>query len=172
MVVSPRYDQYKDAWDTSVLAEVIFKFFFCSISIYQFFYLCNFHSNSRNYDLVFSLKWEINMKRCGISIATKEALTASLLTIQCFLKRSSFILIFMYLYLFIYIILPMLKIIMFLSKNFQVWGKTGSKIYGPVAGTDYEDNQLRFSLLSLVSNIVFSKKKKQVSYAVEIFLCV
>jgi hypothetical protein len=24
MVVTPRYDQYKDAWDTSVLAEVIY----------------------------------------------------------------------------------------------------------------------------------------------------
>ncbi|GMH26664.1 hypothetical protein Nepgr_028507 [Nepenthes gracilis] len=29
----------------------------------------------------------------------------------------------------------------------DVWGKTGSKIYGPTAGVDYEDNQLRFSLL-------------------------
>ncbi|CAA2992439.1 granule-bound starch synthase 1, chloroplastic amyloplastic [Olea europaea subsp. europaea] len=33
---------------------------------------------------------------------------------------------------------------MFLEK---VWGKTGSKIYGPNAGTDYKDNQQRFSLL-------------------------
>ncbi|KAG1359149.1 Granule-bound starch synthase 1, chloroplastic/amyloplastic [Cocos nucifera] len=33
---------------------------------------------------------------------------------------------------------------MFLEK---VWGKTGGKIYGPVTGTDYQDNQLRFSLL-------------------------
>nr|KJB24110.1 hypothetical protein B456_004G128700 [Gossypium raimondii] len=33
---------------------------------------------------------------------------------------------------------------MFLEK---VWGKTASKIYGPRAGLDYEDNQLRFSLL-------------------------
>jgi len=30
---------------------------------------------------------------------------------------------------------------------FQVRGKTGSKVYGPKAGTDYKDNQLRFSLL-------------------------
>ncbi|RZS09848.1 hypothetical protein BHM03_00040975 [Ensete ventricosum] len=29
----------------------------------------------------------------------------------------------------------------------KVWGKTGGMIYGPVTGTDYEDNQLRFSLL-------------------------
>lgn len=29
----------------------------------------------------------------------------------------------------------------------QVWGKTESKIYGPTAGLDYKDNQLRFSLL-------------------------
>ncbi|KAF9602975.1 hypothetical protein IFM89_032978 [Coptis chinensis] len=33
---------------------------------------------------------------------------------------------------------------MFLEK---VWGTSGSKIYGPTAGDDYEDNQLRFSLL-------------------------
>jgi hypothetical protein len=30
---------------------------------------------------------------------------------------------------------------------FQVWGKTKEKIYGPNTGTDYQDNQLRFSLL-------------------------
>ncbi|PIA34528.1 hypothetical protein AQUCO_03700066v1 [Aquilegia coerulea] len=29
----------------------------------------------------------------------------------------------------------------------KVWGKTGSKLYGPIAGNDYQDNQLRFSLL-------------------------
>ncbi|CAB4304150.1 unnamed protein product [Prunus armeniaca] len=28
-----------------------------------------------------------------------------------------------------------------------VWGKTASKIYGPIAGEDFKDNQLRFSLL-------------------------
>lgn len=33
----------------------------------------------------------------------------------------------------------------------KVWGKTKSKIYGPDAGTDYQDNQLRFSLLCQVS---------------------
>ncbi|CAL9072611.1 unnamed protein product, partial [Musa textilis] len=39
---------------------------------------------------------------------------------------------------------------MFLEKSTDiVWGKTGGKIHGPLAGTttDYEDNQLRFSLL-------------------------
>ncbi|KAL9268012.1 hypothetical protein AKJ16_DCAP26032 [Drosera capensis] len=29
----------------------------------------------------------------------------------------------------------------------RVWGKTASKIYGPVTGIDYGDNQLRFSLM-------------------------
>ncbi|KAL5718902.1 NDP-glucose--starch glucosyltransferase [Ranunculus cassubicifolius] len=29
----------------------------------------------------------------------------------------------------------------------KVWGKTGSKLYGPETGNDYTDNQLRFSLL-------------------------
>jgi hypothetical protein len=27
MTVSPRYDQYKDAWDTNVVVEVTFFFF-------------------------------------------------------------------------------------------------------------------------------------------------
>jgi len=34
---------------------------------------------------------------------------------------------------------------LFLAK---VYGKTGSKIYGPVTGTDYDDNPLRFSLFN------------------------
>ncbi|KAI3834205.1 hypothetical protein MKX03_030012 [Papaver bracteatum] len=33
----------------------------------------------------------------------------------------------------------------------EVWGKTGSKIYGPNTGSDYQDNQLRFCLLSLAA---------------------
>ncbi|KAG0474512.1 hypothetical protein HPP92_014198 [Vanilla planifolia] len=33
----------------------------------------------------------------------------------------------------------------------KVCGKTEGKIYGPVTGTDYEDNQLRFSLLCLAA---------------------
>ncbi|KAK7262942.1 hypothetical protein RJT34_30524 [Clitoria ternatea] len=33
----------------------------------------------------------------------------------------------------------------------EVWGKTGSKLYGPMAGEDYDDNQLRFSLLCQVA---------------------
>lgn len=33
----------------------------------------------------------------------------------------------------------------------QVWGKTGSKIYGPSSGEDYDDNQFRFMLLAKVN---------------------
>ncbi|KAI3862093.1 hypothetical protein MKX03_007316 [Papaver bracteatum] len=33
----------------------------------------------------------------------------------------------------------------------KVWGKTGSKIYGPNTGSDYQDNQLRLCLLSLAA---------------------
>lgn len=33
----------------------------------------------------------------------------------------------------------------------QVWGKTGSKIYGPTSGEDYDDNQFRFMLLAKVN---------------------
>ncbi|KAK6786432.1 hypothetical protein RDI58_014957 [Solanum bulbocastanum] len=34
-----------------------------------------------------------------------------------------------------------------LPPSFAVWGNTGSKIYGPKAGLDYLDNELRFNLL-------------------------
>lgn len=37
----------------------------------------------------------------------------------------------------------------------KVWGKTGSKIYGPKAGQDYLDNELRFSLLCQVSYLLY-----------------
>ncbi|KAM3711699.1 hypothetical protein ACB098_01G129200 [Castanea mollissima] len=82
MTVSPRYDQYKDAWDTSVLVEMKVG---DRIETVRFF-----HCYKRGVDRVF------------VDHPT------------------------------------------FLEK---VWGKTGSKIYGPRAGLDYEDNQLRFSLL-------------------------
>uniref|UniRef100_A0A3Q7IRF5 Starch synthase, chloroplastic/amyloplastic n=3 Tax=Solanum lycopersicum TaxID=4081 RepID=A0A3Q7IRF5_SOLLC len=82
MTISPRYDQYKDAWDTSVALEVKVG---DSIEIVRFF-----HCYKRGVDRVF------------------------------------------------------VDHPMFLEK---VWGKTGSKIYGPKAGLDYLDNELRFSLL-------------------------
>ncbi|KAK7857925.1 granule-bound starch synthase 1 [Quercus suber] len=82
MTVSPRYDQYKDAWDTSVLVEMKVG---DRIETVRFF-----HCYKRGVDRVF------------------------------------------------------VDHPMFLEK---VWGKTGSKIYGPRTGLDYEDNQLRFSLL-------------------------
>uniref|UniRef100_A0A2P2IPU1 Granule-bound starch synthase 1, chloroplastic/amyloplastic n=1 Tax=Rhizophora mucronata TaxID=61149 RepID=A0A2P2IPU1_RHIMU len=82
MTVSPRYDQYKDAWDTNVLVEIKVG---RRIETVRFF-----HCYKRGVDRVF------------------------------------------------------VDHPMFLEK---VWGKTGSKIYGPKAGVDYEDNQLRFSLL-------------------------
>ncbi|KAM7472355.1 hypothetical protein LguiA_010538 [Lonicera macranthoides] len=82
MTVSPRYDQYKDAWDTEVVVELkagdkLEKFRF-------------FHCYKRGVDRVF------------------------------------------------------VDHPLFLAK---VWGKTGSKVYGPIAGEDYKDNQIRFSLL-------------------------
>ncbi|XVF53188.1 hypothetical protein PTKIN_Ptkin05aG0080300 [Pterospermum kingtungense] len=82
MTVCPRYDQYKDAWDTSVLVELKFG---DETETVRFF-----HCYKRGVDRVF------------------------------------------------------VDHPMFLEK---VWGKTGSKIYGPRAGVDYKDNQLRFSLL-------------------------
>ncbi|TXG63102.1 hypothetical protein EZV62_010096 [Acer yangbiense] len=82
MTIAPRYDQYKDAWDTDVVVELkvgdkLEKVHF-------------FHCYKRGVDRVF------------------------------------------------------VDHPMFLEK---VWGKTKSKIYGPMAGDDYQDNQLRFSLL-------------------------
>ncbi|KAJ8446267.1 hypothetical protein Cgig2_016038 [Carnegiea gigantea] len=82
MTVAPRYDQYKDGWDTNVTIEVKVG---DRIETVKFF-----HCYKRGVDRVF-------------------------VDHPLFLER--------------------------------VWGKTGSKLYGPVAGQDYEDNQLRFSLL-------------------------
>ncbi|KAL0394940.1 UNVERIFIED_CONTAM: Granule-bound starch synthase 1, chloroplastic/amyloplastic [Sesamum latifolium] len=82
MTVSPRYDQYKDAWDTSVVVEIQVG---DKVEKVRFF-----HCYKRGVDRVF-------------------------VDHPVFLEK--------------------------------VWGKTKSKIYGPTAGTDYQDNQLRFSLL-------------------------
>ncbi|RLN13601.1 granule-bound starch synthase precursor [Panicum miliaceum] len=82
MVVSPRYDQYKDAWDTSVVSEIKMGDRYETVRF--------FHCYKRGVDRVF-------------------------IDHPSFLER--------------------------------VWGKTGEKIYGPDAGVDYKDNQLRFSLL-------------------------
>lgn len=86
MTVSPRYDQYKDAWDTCVMVEIKVG---DRIETVQFF-----HCYKRGVDRVF-------------------------VDHPMFLER--------------------------------VWGKTGSKIYGPKAGVDYKDNQIRFSLLCLAA---------------------
>ncbi|RDY12543.1 hypothetical protein CR513_02645, partial [Mucuna pruriens] len=82
MTVTPRHDQYMDAWDTSVLVEVSFGDRIVTVRF--------FHCYKRGVDCVF-------------------------VDHPCFLEK--------------------------------VPGKTGSKLYGPRAGVDYEDNQLRFSLL-------------------------
>ncbi|EYU30884.1 hypothetical protein ABFS82_08G215400 [Erythranthe guttata] len=82
MTVSPRYDQYKDAWDTSVTVEIKVG---DKLETVRFF-----HCYKRGVDRVF-------------------------VDHPIFLEK--------------------------------VRGKTKSMIYGPNAGTDYQDNQLRFSLL-------------------------
>ncbi|THU47948.1 hypothetical protein C4D60_Mb09t21060 [Musa balbisiana] len=81
MTIAPRYDQYKDGWDTSVQVELKVG---NRVETVRFF-----HCYKRGVDRVF------------------------------------------------------VDHPMFLAK---VWGKTGGKIYGPATGTDYEDNQQRFSL--------------------------
>ncbi|KAL9245442.1 hypothetical protein vseg_019099 [Gypsophila vaccaria] len=82
MTIAPRYDQYKDAWDTSVTIEVKVA---DRVEMVRFF-----HCYKRGVDRVF-------------------------VDHPIFLEK--------------------------------VWGKTGSKVYGPITGEDYEDNELRFSLL-------------------------
>ncbi|KAJ7963419.1 Starch synthase, chloroplastic/amyloplastic [Quillaja saponaria] len=82
MTIAPRYDQYKDAWDTEVEVEVQLG---DTTSKVRFF-----HCYKRGVDRVF-------------------------IDHPIFLEK--------------------------------VWGKTGTKVYGPAAGDDYQDNQLRFSLL-------------------------
>nr|ALB36782.1 GBSSIa [Chenopodium neomexicanum] len=83
MTISPRYDQYRDGWDTSVTAELKVG---DRTETVRFF-----HTYKRGVDRVF------------------------------------------------------VDHPVFLAK---VWGVTGSKLYGPEAGEDYEDNQLRFSVLN------------------------
>ncbi|XP_004306617.1 PREDICTED: granule-bound starch synthase 1, chloroplastic/amyloplastic-like [Fragaria vesca subsp. vesca] len=82
MTISPRYDQYKDAWDTEVIVEIKVGEKTEKVRF--------FHCHKRGVDRVF------------------------------------------------------VDHPLFLEK---VWGKTASKIYGPMTGEDYTDNQLRFSLL-------------------------
>ncbi|XP_078448387.1 UDP-Glycosyltransferase superfamily protein [Wolffia australiana] len=86
MTVSPRYDQYKDAWDTSVLLELQVAGKSHTVRF--------FHCRKKGVDRVF------------------------------------------------------IDHPLFLEK---VWGQTGGKLYGPVAGEDYQDNQTRFMLLSLAA---------------------
>lgn len=82
MTICPRYDQYKDAWDTCVVVQIKVG---DKVENVRFF-----HCYKRGVDRVF------------------------------------------------------VDHPIFLAK---VVGKTGSKIYGPITGVDYNDNQLRFSLL-------------------------
>ncbi|CAL5400830.1 unnamed protein product [Camellia sinensis] len=82
MTVSPRYDQYKDAWDTDVEIELRVGDRMEKVRF--------FHCYKRGVDRVF-------------------------VDHPVFLEK--------------------------------VWGKTGSKIYGPITGEDFLDNQSRFSLL-------------------------
>ncbi|XP_061983446.1 granule-bound starch synthase 1, chloroplastic/amyloplastic-like [Populus nigra] len=86
MTISPRFDQYRDAWDTCLSAQIKVG---DRIETVRYF-----HCYKRGVDRVF------------------------------------------------------VDHPMFLEK---VWGKTGSKIYGPTAGEDYQDNQLRFSLFCLAA---------------------
>ncbi|XP_038906878.1 granule-bound starch synthase 1, chloroplastic/amyloplastic [Benincasa hispida] len=82
MTIAPRYDQYKDAWDTNVTVEMQVGDEILTVRF--------FHCYKRGVDRVF-------------------------VDHPIFLEK--------------------------------VWGKTKSKLYGPNAGVDYDDNQLRFSLL-------------------------
>ncbi|CAM8890176.1 unnamed protein product [Rhodiola kirilowii] len=86
MTICPRYDQYKDAWDTEVFIELK-----VGDRVEKIRY---FHCYKRGVDRVF------------------------------------------------------VDHPLFLEK---VWGKTASKIYGPIAGEDYEDNELRFCILCLAA---------------------
>lgn len=86
MTISPRYDQYKDAWDTSVFVQIKVGDRTETVGF--------FHCYKRGVDRVF-------------------------VDHPVFIEK--------------------------------VWGKTGGKIYGPVTGIDYQDNQKRFSILCLAA---------------------
>lgn len=91
------------------------------------------------------LKLEIALKLFDSSTATNGESIASLLITQCSLRRFDKLLLIWNCWVFSSLNLPVALNIV--SLKTKVWGKTGSKIYGPKAGLDYEDNQLRFSLL-------------------------
>ncbi|XWS46303.1 hypothetical protein CRYUN_Cryun14cG0054200 [Craigia yunnanensis] len=91
MTIAPRYDQYKDAWDTGVIIEVEVGDRTEKVRF--------FHCYKRGVDRVF----------------VDHPIDRVFVDHPIFLEK--------------------------------VRGKTGSKIYGPIAGEDYKDNQLRFSML-------------------------
>lgn len=162
MTVSPRYDQYKDAWDTDVVIEVYSSLHTCKLHIS--FPSWRFHSNRQfsmfktlKCHLICSLKQEIKPKRFASSIATKEEQIAFLWITQHFLKRLvHFVILSSYFTGTIFNVSRLLESqtnIGLNRLNIQVWGKTKSKIYGPITGEDFQDNQLRFSLLCQVHNL-------------------
>ncbi|XP_006343762.1 granule-bound starch synthase 1, chloroplastic/amyloplastic isoform X1 [Solanum tuberosum] len=110
MTISPRYDQYKDAWDTSVAVEV-------HLPILIRYNIVPLHFLIQECDPLLYLQVKV-----GDSIEIVRFF-------HCYKRGVDRV----------FVDHPM-----FLEK---VWGKTGSKIYGPKAGLDYLDNELRFSLL-------------------------
>ncbi|KAG6755557.1 hypothetical protein POTOM_041388 [Populus tomentosa] len=103
MTISPRFDQYRDAWDTCLSAQVICH----SFAMFKRLHL---------YFVSVPVSLPVQMVMFEVVYSNEELL--------------------MYRYS---------------NWTFKVWGKTGSKIYGPTAGEDYQDNQLRFSLFCLAA---------------------
>lgn len=69
MTISPRYDQYKDAWDTEVTVEVCVCVYIM-VSNLQ-------HLNTKlldNIDLLCSFKWDRSLRRFASFTATNEGL--------------------------------------------------------------------------------------------------
>ena len=85
MTVSPRYDQYKDAWDTEVEVEVYY-YNLCHL----FVVILSFFSERSTY-IPFdfhSSRLGTRQKRCDFSIAIREVSTGCLWITRCSLRRS------------------------------------------------------------------------------------
>jgi hypothetical protein len=151
MVISPRYDQYKDAWDTSVVAEVRAA---CGRSHADDYLLLYIDVVTRNLLYFFirllhgsRSRWATGTREPGSSTATSAEWTVSSSTTRRSWRRFRSLLLVRK----ANVHQRSLVSARFLCW-FQVWGKTGEKIYGPDTGIDYRDNQMRFSLLCQVTD--------------------
>ena len=167
MTIAPRYDQYKDAWDTSVLVEVyVFVVLLCSLHLTWSCLMIFIFYKKTEICFASTGKYWWHGRNCSLLPLPQKR------SRSCFC-RSSYVSWKGLLNLLIHCMLNCLLnnlstggdlSMLHLNHILQIWGKTGAKLYGPTTGSDYRDNQLRFCLLCLVSNpITLSKPMHSLS---------